>query len=86
VSAFTEKDTCAQVDADLLTCCCKFGLHVDCVIARRKSSEDGPSKTTEQQLAAKQAISYVAAASVPPPAGETCLIVYSNAEARHSAQ
>jgi hypothetical protein len=53
VSAFTEKDHCAQVDANLFTCYCKVNLHADCVIARRKSFAGGPSKTVEQSLAAK---------------------------------
>jgi hypothetical protein len=56
------------------------------VIARRKSSEGGPSKTAKQQLAAKHAISSVATAYAPPPAGGTGLMACSNAEARHSTQ
>jgi hypothetical protein len=66
---FNEKDPCAQVDTNLFTCYCRFDLCVDCVIARRKSSEGGLSKTAEQQLAAKQVISYVATALAPPPVG-----------------
>jgi hypothetical protein len=46
----------------------------------------GPSTTAEHQLAAELAILFVAIASAPPPMGGTCLMVCSNAEARHSAQ
>jgi hypothetical protein len=45
------------------------------VIACRKSSKGGPSKTIGRQLA-----------SAPPPVGVTSLMVCSNAEARRSTQ
>jgi hypothetical protein len=64
VPAFAEEDHCAQVDAHLFTYYCKVDLHVDCLIARRKSSTGGLSN------AAEQAISSVATASAPPPVGE----------------
>jgi hypothetical protein len=86
VSACTEEDPCAQVEANLFTCYCKVDLHADCMIARRKSSPGGPSKAAEQQLAIEQIISSVATTSAPPPVGGTYLMVCSNAEVRHSTQ
>jgi hypothetical protein len=56
------------------------------MIARRKFSLGRLPKVAEQPLAAEQAISSVAIASAPPPMGGTSLIVYTNTEARHSAQ
>jgi hypothetical protein len=70
----------------LFTCCYKVDLHVDRVIACRKPSEGGPSKTIEQQLAITQTISSVAAAFALPRVGGTCLMVCSNSKTRHSTQ
>jgi hypothetical protein len=56
------------------------------VIARRKSSLGGPPKAIEPQPPAEQAISSVSTTFAPPSAGGTCLMICTNAEARHSAQ
>jgi hypothetical protein len=84
--ASTEEDPCAQVKANLFNCYYKVDLHIDYMIACRKSSPSGLSKATEPQPHAKQVIPSVATASAPPPAGGTGLIVCSNVEARRSTQ
>jgi hypothetical protein len=86
VPASAEEDPYAEVKARLFNCYCRVDLHTDCITARRKPSPGGPSKATEQQPTIEQATSHVATASAPPPMGGTCLMVCSNAEARHSIQ
>jgi hypothetical protein len=82
VPASAEEDPCAQVKANLFICYCKVDLHVDCMIARRKSSLGGPPKAAEPQPPTEQIIPSVATAS----AGGTGLTISTNAEARHSTQ
>jgi hypothetical protein len=56
------------------------------MIAYRKSSPSGSSEAAEPQPHAEWTIPSVVTASTPPSTRGTCLMVYSNAEARHSTQ
>jgi hypothetical protein len=51
----------------------------------RKPTEGGSSKADEQ-LASKHAVSSTSTISAPPAGGRIGLMIYSNAEARHSTK
>jgi hypothetical protein len=56
------------------------------MIAHRKSSPSGLSEAAEPQPHAEWTIPSVVTASAPLSMGGSCMMVYSNAEARHFTQ
>jgi hypothetical protein len=87
VLTFIEESACAQVISNSVSFAISRPIGMlDHITICRKTSKSKSPKAVGKQSTRKQAVSSMAVASVTPSEGETGLMIYSHAEARHSTR